>query len=307
MITGVTTPSPRYLLMMKAGTLAERAEQARQMLASCRVCPRGCDVDRLRDERGECRTGRWAEVSSAQLHFGEEPPLVGRGGSGTIFFTHCNLKCSYCQNDEISHGGEGRVVTADGLARVMLRLQEAGAYNINLVSPSHVVPQILESLVLAVDGGLRLPLVYNTGGYDAIPTLRLLDGVVDVYMPDAKYGESEPGQRYSGVDAYAAVNRAAIREMHRQVGDLLMDERGVAYRGLLVRHLVLPGGLAGTRAVMRFLSREVSAGTYVNVMAQYRPCFHASGDPVLGRTLRWTEYQGAVRVAEEEGLHRLAR
>ena len=259
-------------------------------------------MDRLHDERGKCRTGRMAEVSSVQLHFGEEAPLVGTGGSGTIFFTHCNLACTFCQNHEISHGGRGRPMSPKQLAQAMVGLQDAGAHNINLVSPSHVVPQILEALRVAAEAGLRIPLVYNSGGYDALPTLHLLDGVVDIYMPDAKYGDTDAGQRYSGVPSYPAVNRAAIQEMHRQVGDLQVDERGLARKGLLVRHLVLPGGVAGTRSVMRFLAREISPKTYVNVMDQYRPCYRAGEDELLGRPLRWSEYRHALQVAEEEGI-----
>lgn len=245
-------------------------------------------------------------VSSAQLHFGEEEPLVGRGGSGTIFFTHCNLACIYCQNHGISHGGEGRAVSDEALAEAMLRLQEAGAVNINVVSPSHVVPQILSALVQAARRGLRLPLVYNTGGYDAQTTLRLLDGVVDVYMPDTKYADRETGLRASGVDHYPHVNRLNLREMHRQVGDLVLDEGGVARRGLLVRHLVLPADLAGTRSVLRFIADEVSRDTYINVMSQYHPSFRARELPQLDRSLRWSEYRTAVGFARQVGLHRLA-
>ncbi|MFW5741482.1 MAG: radical SAM protein [Myxococcota bacterium] len=298
---------PSYLRLLEDGTLEERVKRSREMLGACRVCPRGCDVNRREDERGECKTGRSAEVSSAQLHFGEEPPLVGRGGSGTIFFARCNLACTYCQNHDISHGGEGRPVSAEALARAMLALQKAGAENVNFVSPSHVVPQLLEAVLSAAQAGLRVPLVYNTGGYDAVPTLRLLEGVVDIYMPDAKYADADVGLRYSGVASYPSVNRSAILEMHRQVGDLELDDAGVARRGLIVRHLVLPGDLAGTRSVMRFLAERVSRDTYVNVMAQYRPCFQACRDNMLGRPLRWTEYQHAVEVARQEGLHRLAR
>jgi len=307
MRTGSVTDQPSYVRAFDRGILEQRVEAARQMLAGCRVCPRRCDVDRWEDELGECRTGRLAEVSSVQLHFGEEPPLVRRGGSGTIFFTHCNLACVYCQNADVSHGGNGRPVTTEALAGAMVRLQEAGAHNVNLVSPSHVVPQILEAVLSAVRQGLRIPLVYNTGGYDALSTLKLLDGIVDIYMPDAKYADAAVGLAHSGVPSYPQVNRAALREMHRQVGDLQVDEGGLARRGLLVRHLVLPEDLAGTRSVMRFLAREVSADTYVNVMAQYRPCFRADRVPELARPLRWTEYQHARRVAEEEGLHRFAR
>ncbi len=293
---------PSYVALLHTGVLRARVDAALDELVSCRTCPRGCGVDRLRDERGECRTGRMAEVSSVQLHFGEEAPLVGRGGSGTIFFTHCNLACTYCQNHDISQGGRGRPMSPRELAAAMLRLQEAGAHNVNLVSPSHVVPQILEALLVAAEAGLRIPLVYNTGGYDALPTLRLLEGVVDIYMPDAKYGDTEAGERYSGVPSYPDVNRAAIREMHRQVGDLQIDEHGIARKGLLVRHLVLPGGIAGTRAVMRFLAQEISPNTYVNVMDQYRPCYRADEDDLLARPLRWSEYRHALQVAEEEGI-----
>ncbi len=287
--------------------LTRRAEQARRLLERCHVCPRACGVNRLADERGECRTGRRAVVASYHLHFGEEPPLVGWGGSGTIFFTHCNLHCQYCQNYDISQLGEGLEVQAADLASMMLQLQRAGAHNINLVSPSHVVPQILEALAIAAAAGLRLPLVYNTGGYDALPTLRLLDGVVDIYMPDAKYADAETALRLSGVRHYPRVNRQALREMYRQVGSLVVDARGIARRGLIVRHLVLPEGLAGTAQVMQFLAQEISPDTYVNVMAQYRPCYHAGEFPELRRRISEDEYHQAVALALSNGLHRLAR
>jgi putative pyruvate formate lyase activating enzyme len=298
---------PAYLALLKTGELARRVEQAFRMLERCRVCPRMCGVNRLADERGECRTGRRAVVSSYHLHFGEEPPLVGWGGSGTIFFTHCNLHCQYCQNYEISQLGEGVEVEPEELAAMMLRLQQAGAHNINLVSPTHVVPQILAALEIAARAGLRLPLVYNTGGYDALPTLRLLDGIVDIYMPDAKYADAEIARRYSQVEHYPRVNRLAIREMHRQVGDLRLDRHGIARRGLIVRHLVLPEGLAGTAEVMRFLAEEISRDTYTNVMAQYRPCYRAAEYPPLRRRITVEEFREAVETARAAGLHRLAR
>jgi putative pyruvate formate lyase activating enzyme len=296
-----------YLKLWRDGTLAERAEQAVARLAGCDLCPRRCRTDRLRGRLGKCRTGRRAMVSSYAPHYGEERPLVGRSGSGTIFFTQCNLECLFCQNFEISHGGEGFEVSPEGLARMMLALQTRGCHNVNLVSPSHVVPQILEALVLAAEMGLQVPLVYNSGGYDSVDTLRLLDGVIDIYMPDAKYADSETGRALSGVKGYAEVSRAALTEMHRQVGDLRMDERGIAVSGLLVRHLVLPEGLAGTEDVARFIAEEVSAGTYLNVMQQYRPCFNARSHPQLRRPVTRDEYSQAVAAARSAGLSRLDR
>jgi putative pyruvate formate lyase activating enzyme len=244
-------------------------------------------------------------VSSYSPHFGEEDPLVGNGGSGTIFFTHCNLLCLFCQNYEISHLGEGREVSPDRLAGVMLHLQEQGCHNINFVSPSHVVPQILVALPMAIEGGLKVPLVYNTGGYDSLETLRLLEGVFDLYMPDLKFMDGEVSQRYCRAKDYPERARAAIREMHRQVGDLALDARSIAQGGVLVRHLVLPGGMAGTREAMRFLAREVSPDTYVNVMAQYHPCGDAREHPPLNRRITGKEYEEALKIALEEGIHRL--
>jgi putative pyruvate formate lyase activating enzyme len=243
-------------------------------------------------------------VTSAGPHYGEEAPLVGTGGSGTIFFAWCNLRCQYCQNDSISQGGEGSPLGPQELASLMIELQERGCHNINLVSPSHVVPQILAATLIAAHAGLCVPLVYNTGGYDSLETLALLDGVVDIYMPDMKYADADIAERYSQVTDYPAINQAAVAEMHRQVGDLAMDDRGVAMRGLLVRHLVLPEGLAGTAQVVRFLS-ELSPHTYLNVMDQYRPCYHAHELPPLDRRILPEEYQAAVRLAQDAGLHRL--
>jgi putative pyruvate formate lyase activating enzyme len=245
-----------------------------------------------------------ARVSSYFAHFGEEDCLRGWRGSGTIFFSHCDMRCQYCQNYEISILGEGRDIEPEDLARMMLELQSEGCHNINFVSPTHVVPQILAALAIAVEAGLRLPLVYNTGGYDAVETLQLLDGIVDIYMPDAKYADAEVARKYSKVRDYPAVNQAAIKEMHRQVGDLFIGPDGLARRGLLVRHLVLPGGLAGTAEVMHFLAQEVSPNTYVNIMDQYRPVYKARELPPLDRTLRWEEYEAAVEAARAAGLWR---
>ena len=269
------------------------------------MCPRRCGVNRLAGESGECQVTTEVIVSSYGPHFGEEAPLVGRHGSGTIFFTYCNLHCAFCQNYTISQLGEGSPVDREKLASMMLSLQSKGCHNINLVSPTHVVPYILEALELAAAKGLHLPLVYNSGGYDTIETLKLLDGVVDIYMPDMKYSDEKIAEQLSGIKDYPKVNKAAIKEMHRQVGDLQLDEQGIAQRGLLVRHLVLPNGLAGTEEVVRFLAKEVSANTYINIMAQYHPCHKAFDMPKLARPLLRQEFHEAIDLAHQKGLYRL--
>jgi putative pyruvate formate lyase activating enzyme len=271
------------------------------------LCPRHCGVNRLAGEGGKCHITRQAVISSYGPHFGEESPLVGRHGSGTIFFTYCNLRCVFCQNYTISQLGEGWAVDKEELAKMMLSLQAKGCHNVNLVSPTHVVPYILEALELAVGMGLYLPLVYNSGGYDSVETLELLDGIIDIYMPDMKYSDEQNAERLSGIKGYPEANRAAVKEMHRQVGDLQINDHGVATRGLLVRHLVLPRGLAGTAGVCRFLSREISKNTYLNVMSQYRPCFKASGIPQLARSISREEFAEAVEIARNCGLNRLDR
>ncbi len=297
------TFEPAYLSRLHSGELKRRVAQAYARLESCDICARECGVNRrLSTEGAACRTGERAIVSSYGPHFGEEYPLVGRGGSGTIFFSWCNLRCQYCQNYEISQAGIGHQVEPEDLAKMMLSLQSQGCHNINFVSPSHVVPQILAGLLIAAEAGLRLPLVYNTGGYDSLKTLALLDGVVDIYMPDAKYADPAVAQRYSKIRNYPAVNQAALEEMHRQVGDLTMDGSGVAQRGLLVRHLVLPNDLAGTAEIVHFLRDEISPNTYINVMAQYRPCYRAHELPPLDRSITNQEYAEAVRLAQEAGL-----
>jgi len=296
---------PAYIETARTGELQERAAQAVAALSECRLCPRECGVNRLEGELGVCRTARLARVCSYSPHFGEEDPLVGQMGSGTIFFSYCNLLCVFCQNWEISHLGEGREVEAEELAEIMLYLQSQGCHNINLVSPTHVVAQFLEALALAAERGLQLPIVYNTGGYDKVETLRLLEGVVDIYMPDIKYASGKHAARFSKAADYPEVARAAVVEMHRQVGDLVLDARGIATRGLLVRHLVMPEDIAGTAEVMRFLAEEVSRDTYVNVMAQYRPCGEAHQYPEIARRISPEEYEAAVRAALKAGLHRL--
>ena len=294
-----------YQALYRSGELEGRVERARVILRSCELCPRRCRVNRLDGEKGVCRTASQAVVSSCGPHFGEEAPLVGTYGSGTIFFTHCNLRCMFCQNYNISQLGEGRVTNKGELARMMLALQEQGCHNINFVSPTHVVPQILEALQVATGLGLSIPVVYNCGGYESMETLKLLDGIVDIYMPDMKYFDEKNGRRFSGVKDYPSVNQAAVKEMHRQVGDLQLDERGVAKRGLLVRHLVLPNGIAGTEGVVRFLAEEVSTNTYLNVMAQYHPAHRAFKIPALSRALLRQEFVDAVSLAREHGLERL--
>jgi putative pyruvate formate lyase activating enzyme len=299
---------PAYLALHRSGELKQRARMALARLEECDLCPRRCRVDRrtTRDGAG-CRTGEHAVVYSYGSHHGEEDPLRGWGGSGTIFFSWCSLRCVYCQNWEISQRGSGGEVGPRQLAEMMLRLQSQGCHNINLVTPSHVIPQILAAVSGAADAGLRLPLVYNTGGYDSTETLRLLDGIIDIYMPDMKYGDDETAFRLSGIKGYVEVNRSAVREMHRQVGDLVLDDSGVAARGLLIRHLVLPAGLAGTEQVLSFVAREISTGTYVNLMAQYRPCYRAGEFPALSEALSREEYGKAVRLLSALGLRRFDR
>jgi len=294
---------PAYLDLSSA-ELTDRIDAARSLLSPCSVCPRNCAVDRLSNKTGACRTGERAIISSFNPHFGEEAPLVGRGGSGTIFFANCNLKCIFCQNFEISQLGEGEPVEPDKIATIMLYLQRLGCENINFVSPTHVVPQILSALPNAIERGLRLPLVYNTGGYDSIATLKLLDGIVDIYMPDMKYADNATAKKLSGIDDYVERNRAAVIEMHRQVGDLQINEDGIATRGLLVRHLVLPEGLAGTDETTRFIAQRVSKDTYINLMDQYRPCYKADTVAALRRGITRREYEEAVQIASRNGLWR---
>ena len=297
---------PAYLPLLRSGELKRRAESAYQHLHTCDFCGRKCDIDRF-SEPGSCRTGVDPVVSSFGPHLGEEDPLRGYRGSGTIFFAWCNLNCQYCQNHDISQLGYGEEVQPEELAKMMLSLQARGCHNINVVSPTHVVAPILTAVLIAAQAGLHLPLVWNTGGYDSPATLALLDGVVDIYMPDIKYADAEIARRYSKVKEYPKVNQAAVKEMHRQVGDLVMDKSGIAQRGLLVRHLVLPAGLAGTADIARFLADEISCDTYINVMDQYRPCYRAMSMLPLDLRVTGDEYEEAVRQAREAGLHRFDR
>jgi len=302
-------PGPSYLRLREGGVLRARARAASERLGRCDLCPRHCRANRraVPLQGAVCRIGACAVVHGAFPHFGEERCLSGRQGSGTVFFSGCNLQCAYCQNWETSQEGQGREISAEGLAELMLSLQAQGCHNINLVSPSHVVAQLLEAVALAAERGLSLPLVYNTGGYDSPESLALLDGVVDIYLPDMKYGNDLAGRRYSRVRNYASVNRAAVREMHRQVGDLVLDGDGLARRGLLVRHLVLPGGAAGTEDVLRFLAEKISAGTALHLMAQYRAAYRAADFSELSRRPSPAELAAAMAAAGRLGLHPLER
>ncbi len=297
---------PAYLPLHRSGQLADRAARAREHLSDCDLCARYCRCDRLNGISGAvCRTGEKARVHGFAPHFGEEDPLRGTRRSGTIFFSWCNLRCDFCQNWTISQRGDGVEVTPEELAAQMLDLQDQGCHNVNLVSPSHVVAQVLAALEIAAGSGLVVPIVWNTGGYDSPEALALLDGVVDIYMPDMKYADPAVARRYSHVPDYPEVNRAAVKEMHRQVGDLVLDGNGIAVRGLLVRHLVMPGGLAGTEKVLEFLAREISPDTFLNLMDQYHPDYKAGGMEPLSYRITREEWNEALDLAERNGLTRL--
>ncbi len=294
---------PAYLQLLCKGEFEQRVAEARKHLACCDLCPRICKADRLSGETGFCGVKSHCIVSSVFPHFGEEPELVGLFGSGTVFLSGCNLRCLFCQNHEISWDRQGQEFDAEDLASAILSLQERGCHNINFVTPSHCVPQIIEAVFNAASRGLCVPIVYNSSGYDSLTALTLLDGIVDIYMPDLKYGRNKDAEELSQAVDYVTVSQAALREMHRQVGDLVINGNGIAQRGLLVRHLILPEDLAGTQEVMRFLAK-LSRETYVNIMDQYRPAWRATEKPVLGRRIRQQEYDRAITWARECGLHR---
>lgn len=295
-----------YINLYKTGRLHEKIEKARRLLEECQICPRRCKVNRLENGLGVCKIGRLPKISSCNPHYGEEFPLVGTHGSGTIFVTSCNLGCVFCQNYDISHLREGYEVSLERFAQMMIELQDKGCHSINFVTPTHIVPQILESLPIAIRGGLKIPLVYNTGGYDLVETLEISEGIFDIYMPDFKFYDNEVAAKLCKAKDYPQVVMKAIKEMYRQVGDLVIDERGIAVKGLIVRHLVMPNKLAGTREVMQFLSREISKNTYVNIMDQYYPCGLACKYPNINRRISAEEYEGTLQMAREEGIHRLA-
>jgi putative pyruvate formate lyase activating enzyme len=297
---------PSYIKLSENGVLKERAETLLDIYNNCTLCPRNCKVNRNAGEKGACSGGSKVKISSVHPHFGEERPLVGSHGSGTIFLSHCNLLCLYCQNHDISHGGEGYEITDQQLASEMMRLQNIGCHNINFVTPTHYLPNIVNALVFAVKKGLKVPIVYNTGTYDHLEILKLLDGIVDIYLPDYKYSDSTIAAKYSpGAGDYPEIAKAALKEMHRQVGVLETDDHYVAVRGLMIRHLVLPGNLAGTEEFVKFVAKELDRGSYVNIMAQYHPSYHACKHEDLSRRITTAEYQEAYRLAKYHGLFNL--
>jgi putative pyruvate formate lyase activating enzyme len=296
--------SPPYIKLYEEGTLKKRAERLLNILQNCTLCPHRCGVDRTESKSGRCRSGVMPIISSFNAHFGEESPLVGRHGSGTIFFTNCNLSCIFCQNYDISHLGRGEEVSYRDLAFMMLKLQAGGCHNINLVTPTHMVSAILNALLIAIPEGLHIPLVYNSGGYDATDTLELLDGIIDIYMPDFKYMNPDNAEELSGVRDYPEVAMAALREMHSQVGDLQVDNNGIAYRGLLIRHLVLPNNMASTDRVISFIA-QLSTNSYLNIMDQYRPEYRARECIDIRRRITLQEYDAAINQALQAGLNRI--
>ncbi len=295
--------SPNYLKLYQDGRLKRRIEEGYHLLESCRLCPRNCGVNRLKEEKGFCKSGKNPVIASWNSHFGEEPPISGYRGSGTIFFTHCTLSCSFCQNYPISQLGEGNEESVNSLSSLMLSLQNKGCHNINLVTPTHFVPQILKAVLLAIPKGLEIPLVYNTSGYEALKTLKLLDGVIDIYLPDFKYGSDEQGKIYSAVPDYFSKTKLALKEMHRQVGDLQMDKEGIAKKGLLIRHLVLPNSLAKSETVLKFIAEKISKNTYISIMAQYFPANRALRIPELNRRITREEYAKVLAFANSLGLN----
>jgi putative pyruvate formate lyase activating enzyme len=296
---------PGYLHLLETGELYQRVGEATLQLENCEMCAVRCGANRRAGELGRCHTGELARLSSYGPHMGEESVLRGSSGSGTLFFGGCSLHCQFCQTFDISQTRAGKEVKADDLAQIMLELQEYGCHNINFVTPDHVVPQILQAVLIAAKKGLEIPLVWNSGGFDSLDSLRLLDGVIDIYQPDMKYSSAQAARRYSRVNDYPLINQDVVREMYRQVGDLVLDETGVAQRGLLVRHLVLPNGLAGTQEIVRFLADEISPNTYLNIMGHYRPAFQAHLYASLNRPVSPEEYEEALEMARQAGLTRI--
>jgi putative pyruvate formate lyase activating enzyme len=302
--TPQNTFSAAYTLLPESAFTA-KIKTLEEILQSCVLCPRECRVDRTSGERGYCNTGDLPFVSSWNPHFGEERPLVGRHGSGTIFLGNCNLGCIFCQNYTISHLGEGSEISHAKLADIMVSLQNTGCHNINFVTPTHQVPAIVSAVKIASDRGLTIPLVYNCGGYESVDTLKMLDGIFDIYMPDFKYSDKTHAANYSNAPDYPEKAKLAIIEMHRQVGDLMINQDGIAERGLLIRHLVLPEDIAGTAEVVTFIAEEISTNTYVNIMDQYYPCYMAHRNPPLNRRITGREYAAAIQLAIKAGLKRL--
>lgn len=295
--------NPVYIKTYKTGELTKKIEALYEILKNCNLCPRKCGVNRLKGQKGYCKSTEEILVSNVGPHFGEEDVLVGMGGSGTIFFTNCNLGCVFCQNYEISRLGEGKIYSVEELAKAMLYLQKIGTHNINLVTPTHFVPQIVKSIKIAYENGLMLPIVFNCGGYESLETIRILDGVIDIYMPDFKYADNLSAKKYSNAPDYFERASEAIKEMHRQVGDLKTRD-GVAFQGLLVRHLVMPNDVANSQEVLKFISSEISKETYINIMDQYRPCFKSHDFKEINRKILLSEYNRVIDFAVELGLKR---
>ena len=294
---------PRYLEAYKNGNLGRVIEKALRLLEQCSICPRGCKVNRIKEEQGFCKTGLKPKVTSFLPHHGEEPPISGKRGSGTIFFSCCNMACVYCQNYEFSQLGQGSEVDFQTLADFMLQLQDMGCHNINLVTPTHVMPQILKSLSIAVKGGLRLPIVYNSGGYELPEIIELLDGIIDVYLADMRYADSDTAVKYSSAADYPRFNQEAVKEMYRQVGTVEVDRQGIIKKGLIIRHLVLPNDLSGTEKSMEFISKIISKDTYISLMSQYTPYFKAPESKELSRRITYKEYEYAKEIMHKYGLY----
>jgi len=294
---------PSYLESYSNGILNKLIEKTYKLLKSCCICPRRCRVNRLKDEVGFCKTGSLARVYSYMPHHGEEPPISGQRGSGTIFFSGCNMACVYCQNYQFSQLGEGREADFEELAQFMLELQKLGCHNINLVTPTHVMPQILKALEIAVSKGLRIPLVYNTGGYESAEIIKLLDGIVDIYLPDMRYADSDMAVKYSSAPDYPKYNQEAVKEMHRQVGIAKINKEGIIDRGLIIRHLVPPQDIAGTDKIMKFIANEISVDSYISLMSQYTPYYKADQFKEISRRITQEEYEEAVKVMHKYGLY----
>jgi putative pyruvate formate lyase activating enzyme len=294
---------PAYLESYDNGKLNRIIEATFKMLGSCCICPRKCKIDRLNDKRGFCRIGLKPQVCSFMPHHGEEPAISGKRGSGTIFFSGCNMACVYCQNYEFSQLDEGSGVGDEELADFMLQLQEIGCHNINLVTPTHILPQILKALSLAIPKGLKIPLVYNTGGYECFKIIKLLDGIVDIYLPDMRYADNDMAIQYSCAPDYPKFNQEALKEMHRQVGTAQLDNEGIIKKGIIIRHLVLPHNISGTDRIMKFIAQELSKDTYISLMSQYFPCYKANRFKEISRRITYKEYADAKRAMEKYGLH----
>ena len=294
---------PVYLRTYQAGRLNQLIEETFKLLESCCICPRRCGVNRLKNEKGFCKTGLKPKVCSFMPHHGEEPPISGVHGSGTIFFSHCNMSCVYCQNYEFSQSGQGREVEFEELAKFMIDLQDMGCHNINLVTPTHVMPQILKALSIAIPKGLKIPVVYNTGGYELPDIIKMLDGIVDIYLPDARYADNDMSIKYSGAPDYPGYNQDALKEMHRQVGIANIDNQGIIKTGLIIRHLVLPNNISGTDKIMKVIAKELSAHTYISLMSQYRPCHKVSQFKDICRRITYEEYEYAKQTMQEQGLN----